>query len=191
MEKEKTIWKPIKGYENLYLISNQGQVKSLGRICTSKNGSTQRKRVRLLKGDITIHGYKRVTLFDENGITKKYAVHGLVAQAFIPNPKNKEEVNHINENKTDNRVSNLEWVTSSENCNYGTRNERISATHIRKGNYQAKPVIMFTLDGKELDYFNSSEEVQRKLGIGATNVSRVCRGIRNTAGGYKWRYAHE
>lgn len=184
------IWKPIEGYENLYLISNYGDVKSLGRKCASKNNSVQTKPIVLLNQELTIFGYKRVTLFDINGEPKKFAVHRLVAKAFLPNVKGKEEVNHINENKIDNYVGNLEWVTSLENCNHGSRNERISATKLKNGNYNSKPVEMLTLKGENIRTFNSSEEAQSEVGINATNISRVCRGIRNTAGGYKWRYFH-
>ncbi len=188
---EKTIWKPIAGYEKLYLVSNRGDVKSLGRECPSKSGSVQTKPPLILKSELSIHGYKRVTLFDGEGVTKKFAVHRLVAQAFIPNPYKKSEVNHINEIKTDNRVNNLEWVTPKENCNHGNRNKRISSTKLNKRSYNSKPVLMLTLDGEKIRSFNSAEEVQRELNITAINVSRVCRGIRRTAGGYLWRYLHE
>lgn len=105
------IWKDIKEYEGIYQVSNLGRVKSLKH---SKEG-------KLLKGRVTGKGYLSVALF-RNSVRKSNSIHRLVAEAFIPNPENKPEVNHIDENKLNNDVSNLEWVTSKENSNHGTRN---------------------------------------------------------------------
>jgi hypothetical protein len=101
----KEIWKDIEGYEGLYQVSNLGRIKSLNFKRSGKEG--------ILKSNPE-GGYCAVTLSHKRrGV---FYIHRLVATAFIPNPENKPEVNHINHNKRDNRASNLEWVTQSENC---------------------------------------------------------------------------
>lgn len=120
------VWKSIEGYEGLYMISNLGNVKSIERVETCKNGHIRKRRERILIPFTSKKGYSIVSL-SSNGKVKKELVHRLVAKAFIPNPFKKPEVNHILEDRKDlNAVYNLEWVTSKENANYGTRNRRIS-----------------------------------------------------------------
>ncbi len=120
----KETWKDIQGYEGLYQVSDLGRIRSLGRIANAKNGSKQTKKSRILMQEITIHGYCRVRLFDYEGKSKHYAVHRLVLSAFSGEAE--LPVNHINEIKTDNRLVNLEYCSTKENCNHGTRNKRIS-----------------------------------------------------------------
>lgn len=109
-------WTPINGYDDLYIISNLGRVKSY-----------QKGYWKTLKPFKNKKGYLSVQL-SKNGKATNYRVHRLVALHFIPNLENKPEVNHIDENKENNAVSNLEWMTSKENNNHGTRNERMSKT---------------------------------------------------------------
>lgn len=124
---DKEIWKDIEGYEGYYQVSNFGNVKSLDRVIEHlRFGFCQRKGgLRRLSTDSD--GYHRVGLY-KDGKGKHFFVHRLVAQAFIPNPESKPEVNHINAVKTDNNVSNLEWVTNIENITHaidaGTHNNR-------------------------------------------------------------------
>jgi hypothetical protein len=118
------IWIDINGYEGLYLISNYGRVKSLNYL--------HHGIVKILKQGIR-NGYSYVTL-QKNGNIKKEYVHRLVASAFIKNPLNYPEVNHKDEVKTHNCVENLEWCDKKYNCNYGTRNDRISKTRKRSTN---------------------------------------------------------
>ena len=109
------IWRSVKGYEGLYEISNLGNFRGLPRKLTQKNGHPYYVTGKDIKGCISpVTGYRVVSLSDSE--TKKLkSIHRLVAIAFIPNPLNKPEVNHIDGNKLNNRVDNLEWVTSSEN----------------------------------------------------------------------------
>ena len=107
------IWKDIEGYEGLYQVSTCGNVKSLPKVRRNGTGTYIQKE-KLLKPSNTSTGYKKVELC-KDGKRKSFKVHRLVAQAFIPNPENKREVNHIDGNKHNNNVNNLEWVTSSEN----------------------------------------------------------------------------
>ena len=178
----KETWKEVGGYSGLYEVSNLGRVRSLGRPCNAKNGSIQRKRARILTQEITIHGYCRVRLYDLNGKAKHFAVHRLVMAAFVG--ESDLQVNHINEIKTDNRLHNLEYVTPAENCNHGTRNEKI-----RKGmaGSLAKGVAQLDDNGSVIRTFSSRLEAEEKTGISAVNIGRCCEGARNKAGGYKWR----
>lgn len=107
------IWKDISGYEGFYQVSNMYRVKSLERIVNSGNG----KRIegsKIIKMRLNERGYYRLSL-SKNGECKNFTLHRLIAKAFIPNPHNKPEINHINGIKTDNRIDNLEWVTTKEN----------------------------------------------------------------------------
>lgn len=108
------IWKDIEGYEGLYQVSTYGNIKSLARPRKNGNGKCYIQKEKLLKQTFTSTGYKKVELY-KDGKRKSFKVHRLVAMAFIPNPDNKPEVNHINGNKINNNIDNLEWVTSSEN----------------------------------------------------------------------------
>lgn len=111
-------WRPIKGYEGLYEVSDLGRVRSLDRY---NKGRVRRGRI--LRHYVTGSEYYQVCLSKE-GAQRNIAVHRLVAEAFVPNPHGKDTVNHINEDKLDNRACNLEWLTRKENLNYGTRAER-------------------------------------------------------------------
>ena len=163
------IWCRIKGYEGLYEVSNFGRVKSIGY-----------GKERILKPLRNTRGYLQVNLW-KNGEKKTYRVHRLVAQTFIPNPDNLQEVNHKDENKENNSVMNLEWCDRKSNCNYGTRNKRISEKC-------SKLVLQFTKDGEFVREWKSARDVQRNLGYYSKNISSCCTGRRKSANGFVWKF---
>lgn len=180
-------WKDIEGYEGLYQVSTYGNVKSLDRCVRSRWGTKKPVKGQLLKADKTIHGYLQVSLSKPGLSRKRYKVHRLVAMAFIPNPQNLSQVNHKDEDKTNNRFDNLEWCDGFYNQRYGTCSER---KHIKLTNHPLKSIKVeqLTKDGEHIDYYPSAREAARQTGISQGNISCVCCGRHSLAGGYKWKY---
>lgn len=166
----KEVWRDIPGYEGLYQVSNLGRIKSFKR--DTVNG-------KILKLILKRDGYLRFNAY-KNGKCKYLLIHRCVAKAFISNPHSYSEINHKNENKQDNRVSNLEWCSAKYNSNYGTRNERIA--HLI-----SKPVLQLTLDGQLIKRWSSAAECGRH-GFKQGHVAECCKGEHKTHHGYKWRY---
>ena len=172
-------WRDIEGYEGLYQVSSEGRVKSLERKVPKGYGERTVKE-RFLKPSVGRGGYLFVVLCD-GGKRKKLRVHRLVCQAFHDNLDNKQEVNHINENKTDNRACNLEWCTRRENINHGTRNTRTAKA-------LSKPVGQYTLDGELVKIWPSATEAQRQTGFSSTSISQVANGKFKQAYSFIWKY---
>lgn len=157
-------WKDIKDYEGLYKVSNLGSVMSLNYRRSGNN--------KLLKINKHHKGYCFVNL-NKNNVSKYKQVHRLVAETFIPNPENKPTVNHIDEDKTNNVVSNIEWATMKEQCNHGTRTERIS-----------HKIIAIDIANGEYNYYDSIRACARMLNIDATSITRVISGKQKHVGGF-------
>lgn len=178
LEDIKEIWKDIKGYEGLYQVSNWGRVKSL-----AKNTEY------IMKGYVNKKGYKSISLF-KNHKYKNLLIHQLVAIAFIPNNENLTQINHKDENKTNNKIYNLEWCTQKYNNSYGSRLQRTSESQKGKEKPRCwKAVLQIDKDTNEIiNEFASIKEASKFLNIYPSNISNVCRGKINSTGGYKWRF---
>ena len=173
-------------YEGLYKVSNLGRILSLNYRNTGKPDlMTPHKRK---------NGYLKVNLW-KNRKRKTCLVHRLVAQTFLPNPENKPQVNHKDEDKTNNFVflnkygsvnkkkSNLEWSTPKENSNHGTRTERIAKA-------QSKPVLQLSLSGELIREWPSTAECGRN-GFDQSAVAKCCRGELPHYKGFLWMYAED
>lgn len=193
--KDIEVWKDIEGYEGLYQVSNLGNVKSLDRVVPFRNSEMSIKGKMLTKKNVK--GYHMAQLCSD-GIKVRKSVHRLVAQAFIPNKYNKSEVNHLDENKLNNKVDNLEWATSKENANYGMRNKKISDFVkkngvVRKNGFITKSKRVSQVDllsGDVIKVFDSLAEANLSLGKkkSSGNISMCCSGKLKMAYGYQWKY---
>lgn len=189
----KEIWKDVKEYEGLYQISNLGNVKSLDRYIINKNRDKQYFPGKYLSQGIG-DNYLKVTL-SKNNKQRTFRIHILVARAFIPNPENKPEVNHIDGNKKNNKVNNLEWNTRSENELHAYKNglakpsnkQKQAVAKYAKENY-SKKVVQYSLNGEFIKEWNSMHDVWRELGIRPSYICRCCKGLRNQTYGYIWKY---
>ena len=179
------IWKDIEGYEGLYQVSSLGRVRSLGRdiVRRTRYGTMAPYHIsgRVLKPLHSQGDYCYVHLFDKDGASINHKVHRLVAKAFVPNPDNLNEVNHVDEDKDNNRADNLEWCKHVDNCNHGTRNERSA---VKRG----IQVEQLTLDGHHVAFYQSACEASRQTCIARKGINDCCRRHIKTAGGYLWRY---
>ena len=169
MNENNEVWKDILGYEGLYQVSDKGRLKSIGY-----------GKERILKLVKDRGGYLTVGL-RKNGEVKTCKIHRLVAQTFIPNPDNLSDINHKDEDKTNNSVQNIEWCSAKYNCNFGTRNQRISEK-------TSKPVLQFTKDGELIREWKSATDVQRNLGYDNSHISKCCNEKRKSANGFVWKY---
>jgi hypothetical protein len=174
---EAEMWKDIAGYEGLYQISNFGNVKSLPKKKGCGIGYTQKERV--LKA--ASNGQYLFVVLRKDRKSKMHYVHRLVAQAFIANPNNKSDINHLNGKKTDNRVSNLEWATRQENIIHAYKNG-LEKPHTRK-------ILQYDKRGNLIKEWNSIKDAAAWLNKPRTNISHCCRGNRyKSAYGYVWKY---
>ena len=178
------IWKDIQHFEGKYQISSFGRVKSVDRILPHKTYGTWHIRERILKPHANGQNnakYLCVHLHSGNGKMTCLFVHRLVAEAFIPNKLCLPQVNHIDGNKENNHVSNLEWVSNQENVTHAWKNG------LCKNILKAKQVPVVNLDTGER--FDSVADAERSFGGSVGAISHVLRGVRKTAHGYRWAYA--
>ena len=163
------IWKPIKGYEGLYEVSNFGRIKSL------KFG-----KERIIKGSKDKYGYLQVGL-SKNNKSKTFKVHRLVAEAFIDNTDNLPQVNHKDENPSNNVVSNLEWCDAKYNCNYGSHREK------QINSQQKRKILQYDLEGNLIKEWVSINECDRN-GFDKGAVWRCCNGFHKQRYNSIWKY---
>ena len=180
------IWKPIKGYEDRYVVSNLGRVKRLERI-TCQNIYLEEK---LLQNQNNGNGYFKVHLF-KNGRTKDKYIHRLVAEAFISNPENKKEVNHKDGDKANNFVENLEWVTPSENQKHACKIGLHLPFEIKfgKDHPRARKIIQYDLEGNFIKIYDSISDACRDSSM--NNHSRIvscCKNKSYSHNNFQWKY---
>lgn len=180
-------WRDIVGYELLYEISNLGRVRGKKKEVVDKNGIVRKLKERNVKQYLDRGGYLYCTL-SKDSRCKKHKIHRLVAEAFIPNPENKPQVNHINEVKTDNRVENLEWMTSKENNNWGTAIQRRVSKQLN--NNRCKPIVQYDKNGNMIDEFPSIKEAERQ-GYSYNMILDCLKGRREKYKNNFWKYKEE
>lgn len=173
-------WRDIPNYEGLYQVSNLGRVKSLDRIVAFKDGRMCKYKGRILSPGTVRGGYQAAHLSKNTSYETK-AVHRLVAEAFIPNPKKLPEINHRDRDVTNNNVTNLEWCTRLYNANYDGAVER-------RVKQMRRRIQQRTMDGSVIQEYASVKEASSKTGLSSCNISRAARGMRSHVGGYKWKY---
>lgn len=165
-------WKEIKGFPK-YQISTLGNIKSL----------TKKKKGGLLVPQINQKGYYSVLLY-KDGKPNSKKIHRLVAETFIPNVENKEQVNHIDGNKLNNNINNLEWCTNSENQIHAYKNK------LEKPRYQ-RIIEQYDLEGNYIRTFEYIRDAGKSLNIDESSIAKCCRGKRKSAGNYIWKYAND
>lgn len=178
------LWKDIKGYEGSYEVSNLGRVKSLSRkVVSGVNYSNVRyTENRILAQSIINSGYPTVLLHSD-GEEKRLLVHRLVLENFKPNSDESLVVNHIDRDKLNNNLENLEWLTQSENIRHLGANKLMGLS-------KRKPICKYDINGKLIKKYDYLGLVS-KDGFDPTNCSRVARGLQSHHKGYDWRYANE
>lgn len=174
------VWKDVKDYQRIYQVSNTGKVRRL-------KGSPMTKDNRILVNKTKSSGYKFVCLSVES-LCKYYHVHRLVAEAFIDNPENKKYVNHIDCDKSNNNVENLEWVTAKENSEHARKNIIFNYNNkIGIENKSTKQIVQKDLDGNYLYLWDCVKNISSYYSIVETAINRACRN--NTISiGFMWKY---
>jgi hypothetical protein len=160
-------WKPFQNFEN-YEISNAGHIWN-------------KKEEILMK--TYIEEYETVSLRYGQKYGKRFLVHRMVAQHFIPNPNNFPIINHIDGNKRNNRVENLEWTTASQNS--------LHSVNVLGKKNQGRKILCFDFDGQFIQQFKSIKEASNVTKANKTCISQVASGDRNTSGGYIWKYVND
>lgn len=191
MEKEEMKW--IEGYEGMYIITSYGRVYSVVRRDKYNRISGGGE----IKQALTPTGYHFVSLYKQGKGVQEY-VHQLVAKAFIPNPENKNCVDHIDNNKSNNNANNLRWVTHKENMNNTITKMRMvneSVKYISQegaDNPFSRKVAVYNLDGELIGIYDSGGQAKKALGLPSTlDISRVCNGSRPQTHGYVFKYLSE
>lgn len=188
----KEVWKSITGFKGLYMVSNYGRVKRVHRGNRTRIGNILKPQKRGM--------YLKVTLYDSQHRPHVFNIHRLVAKEFHRNRFNKPQVNHIDGNKLNNTVNNLEWVTGKENQNHAARlglRDNISKgkNHCNYGKFgensrSAKPVIRLNPKTGETKLYKA-KVLAKNEGFDVTSISKCCHGKLKTHKGYEWYFAKD
>lgn len=189
------IWKDVVGYEGLYKVSNQGRLLRCKRVASNKHLLPQKLKV--LKKKKT--GYLGTSIIDYDSKSHNILIHRVVATAFIPNPNNFPQIDHIDGNRENNAASNLRWCTAKENVNFPlSLANRSRSLKIAQNNPQTiskkiksshkKKVNQFSLSGEFIKTYESLRDIQRTLGFNITNVTACAHGRKRSAYGYIWKF---
>lgn len=182
------IWRDIPGYEGYYQASTLGNIRSVSRTVksTSRNSNTYIKKLEsVILSQATndkVNYKQKIVILSIEGKHRTCVVARLIAATFIPNPNNLPQINHKDEDPTNNKVSNLEWCDSNYNNNYGLRSLRESNT---KTKYR---INQYDKSGEFIKTWRNSKDIQRELGINHSSVLQCCRGERKQAGGFIWKF---
>lgn len=176
----KEVWKDIPNFEGYYQVSSTGKVRSLERKFVNKRNQHRTYPSKILKPTVMPNGYLQVNL-KKQGKTFRRFVHRLVATVFVPNEFGYKTVNHIDENKQNNCISNLEWCSQRYNNNYGTRLKRAIQS-------RSKRIALIDKDGDVIATFKNSIVAGTLLKIDSRLIRGVAEGSHRTAGGYMWKY---
>lgn len=195
-------WRSVCGFEGYYEVSNTGNVRSCDRYVNAKLGSKSFLKGEMMKLQKNHKGYMTVILHKNNKHYSK-TVHRLVAEAFIDNPENLPQVNHKDTDKTNNNVTNLEWISNYDNMQHAMQHgcyknaftEKARASTIKnleKAIDRLKiAVIQYDMGWNKIREFESISFAGRTLGISASKIVACCKGKRNMCGGYRWKYKEE
>ena len=187
------VWKPVVGYEGLYEVSNTGKVRSLDRLCKHSSGKTLKVVHGCILKNIVLSSKYHMVNLSKDGIMQPSLVHILMMKAFVPNPDNLPQINHKDENPSNNFIwvnedgsidlekSNLEWCSAKYNTNYGTCIKRRTDKRRRKVN-------QYTADGVFIRQFDGVPSASKHIGVCAGNIYSCCEGKIHHAYGYTWRY---
>lgn len=162
MQNKTRVWRESALFP-LYAVSTRGEVRVI-------------KTNKILKNFLNKDGYACITLTNKSGRRQTVKMHRLVAMTFIPNTENKPTVHHIDGNRANNNIENLEWRTYKEQ----------SAIHFKRDMFD-KPVEQLDLEGNRIRIWNSQSSASRVLGIPRSNINKCCAGKRKSAGGFMWR----
>ena len=189
---EKEIWKDVVGYENLYQVSNLGRIKSKERLVNQRYGKRIVKE-KILSPFISNSGYYAIVLHKTRPIFKLKYIHRLVANAFLPNKNNLEQVNHKDGNKLNNNISNLEWCSRSDNMKHaikiGLFSQDIVNERIKQMNKIVRKPILQIKNGKIIAEYESTVLAGKQFTKNADrNISACARGLLPSAYGYQWKY---